>query len=102
MLHGRALAFDAALRRGLPPPDAAALDRLRSGVARRIARAPLPPPPGPVWRLLHRLRPAAPAASGALAAALGCGLWLAFSAPTPPAEDPFGPLASLPLAGEAL
>lgn len=99
--HRRALALDAALRHALPEPEAAALDRLRAGVARRIARSPLPAPPGPVRRLLDGLRPAAPAASGALAAALCCGLWLVLTA-APPAEDPLGPLASLPLAGEAL
>ena len=99
-LHRRALVLDAALRRGLPEPDAAALDRLRTGVTWRIARAPLPEPPGAARQLLDRLRPAAPGAAGALAAALGCGLWLALAAPSP-AEDPFGPLASLPLAGEA-
>ena len=101
VVHRQALAVNAALRRVLPEPDAAARDRLRAGVARRIARAPLPDRPGPLPRLLALLRPAAPAGWGALAAMACCALWLGLSPPRAAPEDPFGPLQTLPLAGDA-
>ena len=95
-----ALALDARLRRDLPQPGADAVARLRGQVARRIARAPLPAPPDPLARLRAALRPAAPAGWGALAAMATCALWLSLSPPKPAIEDPFGPLQTLPLAGE--
>ncbi|SDB43843.1 hypothetical protein [Belnapia rosea] len=95
-----ALALDARLRRDLPQPDAAAVARLQAGIARRIARAPLPSPPGPLPRLLALLRPAAPAGWGALATMATCALWLSLSPPRAAPEDPFGPLQTLPLAGD--
>jgi hypothetical protein len=92
-----AVRLDTRLRQDLPQPDAAAVTRLQAAVARRIARAPLPAPPGPLaW-----LRPAAPAGWGALAAMATCALWLSLSPPRAAPEDPFGPLQTLPLAGEA-
>ena len=95
-----ALALDARLRRDLPQPGADAVARLRDQVARRIARSPLPAPLGPLARLRATLRPAAPAGWGALAAMATCALWLSLSPPKPAVEDPFGPLQTLPLAGE--
>lgn len=95
-----ALVLDARLRLELPQPSAAAVARLRDTVARRIALSPLPASPGPLARLCAMLRPAAPAGWGALAAMATCALWLSLSPPKPAAEDPFGPLQTLPLAGE--
>ena len=95
-----ALALDARLRKDLPQPGTAAVSRLRKQVARRIARAPLPAPLGPLARLRATLRPVAPAGWGALAAMATCALWLSLSPPKPAVEDPFGPLQTLPLAGE--
>ncbi len=96
-----ALALDARLRRDLAQPDPAALARLQAGIARRIARAPLPDRPGPLPRLLALLRSAAPAGWGALAAMATCALWLGLSPPRTAPEDPFGPMQTLPLAGDA-
>ncbi|MBL6456835.1 hypothetical protein JMJ55_15970 [Belnapia sp. T6] len=93
--------LDARLRRDLPQPDAAAVARLQEAVARRIARAPLPAPPGGFHRLLRALRPAAPAGWGALAAMATCALWLSLSPPHRVPEDPFGPLQTLPVAGDS-
>jgi hypothetical protein len=102
-LLAAAAALDMRLRQALPQPDAAAITRLQEGVARRIARAPLPAPPG--WRqwLLAALRPAVPAGWGALAALATCALWLSIAPPEPSratAEDPLAPLQTLPVAGE--
>ncbi|WP_201445542.1 hypothetical protein, partial [Belnapia sp. F-4-1] len=96
-----ALALDGWLRRDLAQPDPASIARLQAGIARRIARAPLPDRPGPLPRLLALLRPAAPAGWGALAAMACCALWLGLSPPRAAPEDPFGPLQTLPLAGDA-
>lgn len=98
-----ASALDAMLRQGLPRPDAAAVARLQDGVALRIARAPLPVPPGWGQWLLAMLRPAVPAGWGALAALATCALWLSIAPPDAgrtAAEDPLAPLQSLPVAGE--
>ena len=96
-----ALALDTRLRRDLAQPDPAAVARLQAGIARQIARAPLPDRPGPLPRLLALLRPAAPAGWGALAAMACCALWLGVAPPRAAPEDPFGPLQTLPLAGDA-
>ena len=96
-----ALALDGWLRHDLAQPDPASIARLQAGIARRIARAPLPDRPGPLPRLLALLRPAAPAGWGALAAMACCALWLGLSPPRAAPEDPFGPLQTLPLAGDA-
>lgn len=96
-----AAALDIRLRRDLPQPGPAAVARLQNAVARRIARAPLPERPGPLARLRRALRPAVPAGWGALAAMATCALWLSLSPPRPAPEDPFGPLQTLPLAGES-
>jgi hypothetical protein len=96
-----ALALDARLRRDLPQPDAAAVARLQAGIARQIARAPLPERPGALPRLRALIRRAAPAGWGALAAMACCALWLGLAPPRAAPEDPFGPLQTLPLAGDA-
>lgn len=101
-LHGRARALDRALRDGLPQPDTAAVARLRSGVARRIARAPLPAPPTFFQRLTDALSPAVPAGCGALVAMASCALWLALAPPGAPAGDPLAPLQALPFTVEPL
>ncbi|MCO6417856.1 hypothetical protein JYK14_17040 [Siccirubricoccus sp. KC 17139] len=99
-------ALEAALRRALPRPDAAAVARLEAAVARRIARSPLPAPPGPLVRLRAGLPELIPAGWGALAAAAGCAVWLGLHPVTHAAPqaayDPLGPLLSLPVAGEFL
>lgn len=96
-----ALALEARLRRDLPQTDPAAVARLQTGVAQRIARTPLPDRPKPLARLLAVLRPAAPAGWGALAAMATCALWLSLSPPRAAPEDPLGPLQTLPLAGDS-
>ncbi|WP_165838712.1 hypothetical protein [Roseicella frigidaeris] len=97
--------LDAALGQVLPQPPPAALARLQARVAREIARSPLPVPAGRWARLGQRLRPAAPAGYGALAAMATCALWLSL-APAPavggPAGDPLAPLQTLPLAEDPL
>lgn len=95
-------ALDALLRRALPQPRPEAVARLQDGIAYRIARAPLPAPPGPLARLRALLPPVAPAGWGALAALATCALWLTVAAPQRPAEDPLAPLTALPVAGEFL
>ncbi|WP_149535515.1 hypothetical protein [Siccirubricoccus phaeus] len=95
-------ALEAALRRALPRPDAAAVARLEAAVARRIARAPLPAPLGPMGQLQRLLPSLAPAGWGALAAGLGCALWLGLHPVSTAPIDPLGPLLSLPVAGEFL
>jgi hypothetical protein len=80
----KASGLDAALAGSSALPDAAALARMRAHVARQVARAPLPARPG-FW---HWLRPVLPMGGGALATALACALWLAFSAqPIPASSD---------------
>jgi anti-sigma factor RsiW len=98
----KARALDAALRRALPHPDPAALARLQDRIARSIARAPLPAPPGLLARLRAALHPAAPAGWGALVAVATCALWLGLAGVPRAAVDPLGPLLTLPLAGESL
>ena len=104
LLHAAA-ALDARLRRDLPGPDPAAVARLRDGVARRIARSPLPAPPGWRRRLAAVLRPAMPAGWGALAAMATCALWLSLAPPPLDAgravqDDPLSPMQTLPFAGD--
>lgn len=82
LLH-RAAALDDILRDSRALPDAATLARMRAHVAGRVARMPLPQRPG----ALAWLRPLAPFGGGALAALLGCGLWLTFANPFPEAAD---------------
>jgi hypothetical protein len=74
--------LDQALDRSLPAPDAAALARMRSGLARAVAREPLPRVEAGWLRLL---RPWAPAGAGALVTLAVCALWL--SRPLPPEPD---------------
>jgi hypothetical protein len=105
-LLNAAATLDARLRRDLPGPDPEAVARLREGVARHIARSPLPAPPGWRRRLVARLRPAMPVGWGALAAMATCALWLSLSPPRGEAgrvlqEDPLSPLQTLPLAGDS-
>jgi hypothetical protein len=98
----RAQALDAALRRDLPRPDPASIARLQHRIARSIARAPLPAPPGLLARLRAALQPAAPAGWGALVTVATCALWLGLAGMPQAAVDPLGPLQTLPLAGESL
>ena len=100
-LLAKAAGLDRALLAALPHPAPDAVARLRAGVAREIARAPVPTPPG-VWsRLRILLRPAAPAGWGALAAMATCALWLSLSA-APASGDPLAPLQTLPIAEDPL
>ncbi|MDO9706813.1 hypothetical protein [Paracraurococcus lichenis] len=93
--------LDAGLAAALPHPAPEAVARLRAAVAREIARTPLPAPATPWARLLDRLRPAAPAGWGALAALATCALWLGFSA-APAVGDPLAPLQTLPILEDPL
>ena len=94
-------ALDARLAAGLAQPTPESVARLRLAVARKIARGPLPAPPGPWPRLRALLRPAAPAGWGALAAMATCALWLSLSA-GPAVGDPLAPLQTLPIAEDPL
>lgn len=79
--------LDTALRDNLPSPDAAAMARMRAGVAGAVARAPLPERPAR-GGLLRWLRPWVPAGCGALATLAACWLWL--SRPEPEATEILG------------
>ncbi|RMI25039.1 hypothetical protein EBE87_10475 [Pseudoroseomonas wenyumeiae] len=81
LLH-RAATLEDALRESRALPDAATLARMRTHVAGRVARMPLPERPG----ALAWLRPLLPFGGGALATLLACGLWLTF-APLSEAPD---------------
>jgi hypothetical protein len=96
-----ARALDAQLARGLPVPAPEALARLQDGVARRIARLPLPARPDPWDRVRVLLRPAAPVGWGAVAAMATCAVWLSVGA-APSAGDPLAPLQTLPIAEDPL
>jgi len=86
-LRDEAQQLDAALRSSLPGPDAAAMARMRAGLARTVASMPLPERP-PRGGLLRRLRPWAPAGCGALATLAACWLWL--SRPEPEIAEILG------------
>jgi hypothetical protein len=101
-LLAEACRLEAALAAALPQPSPDSVARLRAAVAREIARAPLPAPPGPWARLAAALRPVAPAGWGALAAMATCALWLGLSSPPARVGDPLAPLNTLPIAGDPL
>jgi hypothetical protein len=69
--------LDSLLRASRSGPDAAALARMSAHVAREVARAPLPAPPG----RLHWLRPLLPMGGGAVLALAVCGIWLTVAPP---------------------
>lgn len=98
-LLAEAAALDAALQATLPHPSAAAVARLQAGVARAIARQPLPVPPGPWHGLGHSLHPVG---WGALVVLGAMALWLGLAPPGRGAEEPMPVLTTMLLPGDSL
>ena len=95
-----AQAVDAALARAAVPIDALTLDRLRDGIARRVARLPAASDSRPTAWLGGLL--GTPLRWGTLVAAAVVGIWIGWSEPLLQRADPLAVLPLDPIAGEAL